>query len=475
MYRRRRYRRRNSKLKKLAMIGISAAVVIGAFLALLGFVRHNNKNQTSSDIDITQEQEISSDSETLPVTDTTEPEKITLVSGEVTTENKVKLPDEIKQLLLNYTSDKYEYAGELKYSPLSQYFNTDSTYGRLYAGFCNTSLQYLIYARQCRSADLRYDETSFVINVESATVKKGVYTINYTISEKIAFAICDTPAESCGMEVEAQISKGTDGKYKFDILAEDTDVNLLIEERVMSYLGYDYEEYYLKDMKIPDNLDYDKMYSGILKKLKAEAESNVNEQERMLADYNADPDSFKASKTAKHSYDRDKAVAYSYKWVNGESVVRNPAYSDYAIYGGNCQNYVSQSLFASGIPMDWSGSEQWKWFDDESDLSELPTGRSGSWSGTEYFYEYCNKNTGKGIVAETDGNIFSAQPGDIIQYVVDGWAHHSVIVSKVIYDDGGNVIDLLINSNTTDRVDYPMSAYGYTDIRLIKIIGYNDK
>ena len=116
-----------------------------------------------------------------------------------------------------------------------------------------------------------------MINVESATVKKGVYTINYTISEKVAFAICDTPAESCGMEVEAQISKGTDGKYRFDILAEDTDVNLLIEKRVMSYLGYDYEEYYLKDMKIPDNLDYDKMYSGILKKLKAEAESNVNE------------------------------------------------------------------------------------------------------------------------------------------------------------------------------------------------------
>ena len=68
------------------------------------------------------------------------------------------------------------------------------------------------------------------------------------------------------MEVEAQISKGTDGKYRFDILAEDTDVNLLIEKRVMSYLGYDYEEYYLKDMKIPDNLDYDKMYSSILKK-----------------------------------------------------------------------------------------------------------------------------------------------------------------------------------------------------------------
>lgn len=472
MYRRRRYRRRNTKLKKLTVIGISAAVVIGAFLALLGFVKQNNEGENSS---VQESESSSSEAEAIPVTDTAEPEKITLVSGEVTTDGGVKLPDEIKQLLLDYTSDKYEYTGELEYKSLSQYFNTDSTYGRLYAGFCNTSLQYLIYERQSRSADLSYDEASFTINVESATVKKGIYTINYTISEKVSFAICDTPAMSCGMEVEAQVSKGTDGKYKFDILAEDTDVNLLIEERVMDYLGYDYDKYYLKDMKIPDNTDCDKMYSGILKTLKSEAETDITEQEQMLSDYNASPDSFKTTKTVKHKYDRDKAVAYSYKWVDGEKVIRNPAYSDYAVYGGNCQNYVSQALFASGIPMDWSGDQQWKWFDDEGDLSESPTGRSGSWSGTEYFYEYCNKNTGKGIVAETDGNIFSAQPGDVIQYVVDGWAHHSVIVTKVIYDDDGNVVDLLINSNTTDRVDYPMSAYGYTNIRLIRIIGYNAK
>lgn len=472
MYRKRRYRRKSSKPQKLALIGIAAAVTIGAFLTLLNIEKQIDADSASS---VQESESSSSEAEAIPVTDTAEPEKITLVSGEVTTDDGVKLPDEIRQLLLDYTSDKYEYTGELEYKSLSQYFNTDNTYGRLYAGFCNTSLQYLIYERQSRSADLSYDEASFAINVESATVKKDIYTINYTISEKVSFAICDTPAMSCGMEVEAQVSKGTDGKYKFDILAEDTDVNLLIEERVMDYLGYDYDEYYLKDMKIPDNTDCDKMYSGILKTLKSEAETDITGQEQMLSDYNASPDSFKTTKTAKHKYDRDKAVAYSYKWVDSEKVIRNPAYSDYAVYGGNCQNYVSQALFASGIPMDWSGDQQWKWFDDEGDLSESPTGRSGSWSGTEYFYEYCNKNTGKGIVAETDGNIFSAQPGDVIQYVVDGWAHHSVIVTKVIYDDNGNVVDLLINSNTTDRVDYPMSAYGYTDIRLIKIIGYNDK
>lgn len=472
MYRKRRYRRKSSKPQKLALIGIAAAVTIGAFLTLLNIEKQIDADSASS---VQESKSSSSEVKAIPVTDTAGPEKIALVSGEVTTDDGVKLPDEIRQLLLDYTSDKYEYTGELEYKSLSQYFNTDNTYGKLYAGFCNTSLQYLIYERQSRSADLSYDEASFAINVESATVKKGIYTINYTISEKVSFAICDTPAMSCGMEVEAQVSKGTDGKYKFNILAEDTDVNLLIEERVMNYLGYDFDEYYLKDMKIPDNTDCDKMYSGILKTLKSEAGTNIAEQEQMLSDYNASPDSFKTTKNAKHKYDRDKAVAYSYKWVDSEKVIRNPAYSDYAVYGGNCQNYVSQALFASGIPMDWSGDQQWKWFDDEGDLSESPTGRSGSWSGTEYFYEYCNKNTGKGIVAETDGNIFSAQPGDVIQYVVDGWAHHSVIVTKVIYDDNGNVVDLLINSNTTDRVDYPMSAYGYTDIRLIRIIGYNDK
>ncbi|EKC64057.1 conserved hypothetical protein, membrane or secreted, partial [human gut metagenome] len=205
MYRKRRYRRKSSKPQKLALIGFAAAVTIGAFLTLLNIEKQIDADSASS---VQESETTATTAYAVAVNDIAEPEKIALISGNVTTADSVKLPDEIKQLLLDYTSDKYEYAGELNYSPLSQYFNTDSTYGRLYAGFCNTSLQYLIYARQCRSADLRYDEASFVINVESATVKKGVYTINYTISEKVAFAICDAPAESCGMEVEAQISKG---------------------------------------------------------------------------------------------------------------------------------------------------------------------------------------------------------------------------------------------------------------------------
>lgn len=399
--------------------------------------------------------------------------KTTQVSGKVTTSAKVKIPDEISQLLLNYYKERYESTGSLNYRSLGGYFNTDNIYGRLYSGFSDTTLEYLIYARQCHDADLSYDKASFTVNVEKSQVESGVYKIKYTLSESLSFVICSVQSKSCGKEIDAEISKGSDGSYRFDVLAEDTDVNILVEECVMNYIGYDYDKYYLKDMYVPDTLDTEKMYSSILKTLKAQAESNVAKQKKMLSAYNKKPYKYKSSITAQHTYNRAKALSYAYSWANGEKVVRNPKYSDYSIYGGNCQNYVSQVIFATGVPMDWTGKRQWKWFDDNINLNEEPKGRTGSWSGTEYFYNYCKKNTGKGLVAELGANIFSAQPGDVIQYVVNGWAHHSVIVTDVVHDKNGNVVDLLINSNTTDRVNFPMSAYGYTDIRLIKIIGYN--
>lgn len=127
--------------------------------------------------------------------------------------------------------------------------------------------------------------------------------------------------------------------------------------------------------------------------------------------------------------------------------------------------------------MDWDGESkdlQWKWFNDEQIDEPINDGRVPSWSGTENFYNYVLSNEGAGLVAEVTDNIYSAEVGDVIQYVIDGWSHHSVIVSGIVYDDEGNVVDLLINSNTTDRIDFPMSAYGYTDIRLIHIVGYNE-
>ena len=124
--------------------------------------------------------------------------------------------------------------------------------------------------------------------------------------------------------------------------------------------------------------------------------------------------------------------------------------------------------------MDYTGSAQWKHYGSTVNGSQTPTGRSTSWTGVNQFYTYASANSGSGMVAIVDYNYFGAEPGDIIQLgSIGSWAH-TVVVTDVIRDANGNVIDLLISSNTIDRVNYPASAYGYSGRRVIKILGWND-
>ena len=60
--------------------------------------------------------------------------------------------------------------------------------------------------------------------------------------------------------------------------------------------------------------------------------------------------------SADHPYDRQAALDYARQYT----AARNPAWDDYAGMGGNCQNYVSQCLYAGGIPMDTTGAAVWK-------------------------------------------------------------------------------------------------------------------
>ena len=122
--------------------------------------------------------------------------------------------------------------------------------------------------------------------------------------------------------------------------------------------------------------------------------------------------------------------------------------------------------------MDYNGDLQWKCFitdpeyDPEINGEETKAGRTRSWVNVGYFYNYCKDNEGKGLVADVNANIYYAQPGDIIMVGNYGLSH-TVIVSKVV--DG----HVLVNSNSIDMKDYPIEAYAYTNIMLIKILGSN--
>ena len=157
-------------------------------------------------------------------------------------------------------------------------------------------------------------------------------------------------------------------------------------------------------------------------------------------------------------------------WVEARNSASWPSYDR---NGGNCANYTSQCMLAGGIPMDYFGTSQWKWFGSTPNTAQAATGRSGAWSGVNEFYSYVTGNTGYGLVAEANANYAAGEPGDLIQLGYDDDWRHVVIITEVIRDGDGKAVDYLVNSNTADLRSYPVSAYIYPQHRLIKIYGWN--
>ena len=176
------------------------------------------------------------------------------------------------------------------------------------------------------------------------------------------------------------------------------------------------------------------------------------------------------TKKCDHAYNRENAYNYAITWITS----RNPLYANFDNYGGNCQNYASQVLASGGIPNDVKGYYRFKYYSSVPDETEASVGRTPSWAGVNQFYTYAkyNQNVG-GLCSSVDINYYYAEKGDLIQFgYKDSWAHTSVIVGSVMKD--GKLVDLLTSSNTTDRDNFPLSAYNYPNKRLIKIYGWND-
>ena len=166
-----------------------------------------------------------------------------------------------------------------------------------------------------------------------------------------------------------------------------------------------------------------------------------------------------------YEYDRNSAVSYAKRWA----LDRNPKYKDYELWGGNCTNFISQSIHAGLIPFDYEGNnimKQWYW---HSDISRTP-----SWTGSEPFYQYLinnnNSNTSNFGVYARLAEYDELEIGDVIQLVENNKAYHTMIITDVIFEDG-EIYDYLISQNTYDLLDYPLSLK-VGERRYIKILGY---
>ncbi|MBQ7499941.1 MAG: amidase domain-containing protein [Clostridia bacterium] len=375
-------------------------------------------------------------------------------------------------VISDYFKRYYTSIGMLEYQSMDDLYYFDTRYERE----LTASMQkYYITTRSAMTEDLRYNRCAVGLEYTGAEyLGDGSIRIELMENHEIDFLYLHSAgitSYSCGIEhtfvlhpIEDEFSIVShfeiSGVYK--MLAEAFD-KLLDRSRLT--------------LKTMDDARIRDQFAIMLEKLCSECTDTLEKMYALRDEYNADPASFAVQKTADHPYDPGSALAYSYTWANKYDMIRNSDhYGVYDNLGGNCNNFTSQCLFAGGIPMDCSGTlkAQWKWYSDGIDASQTAAGRSMSWTGVDEFYEYCLANTGFGLVCEPHSNIYSGRPGDIIEYIVGKEAVHSVIITKVVTDKNGNVIDYLINSNTTDRVEYPMSAYGYTKFRLIRIVGWND-
>ena len=173
------------------------------------------------------------------------------------------------------------------------------------------------------------------------------------------------------------------------------------------------------------------------------------------------------------SYNRQRAVDYAQQWWNKRNYTTS--YLAYDDFGGNCQNFASQCLFAGGISMDHTGTidNQWKFYSETLNGKQTARGRSYSWTGVDMFYSYAVASYKSGLVSLTDIDFKYAEKGDIIHVGAYYQWRHALLITDVIKNDDGTVKDIIVASNTADRWNYPLSAYIYTAPRLIHILGQN--
>ena len=156
---------------------------------------------------------------------------------------------------------------------------------------------------------------------------------------------------------------------------------------------------------------------------------------------------------AEKPYRRENAVNYARRYA----FAQNPIFGDFKELGGNCTNFVSQSIFAGSCEMNYTPTFGWYYIS----LSE----RSPSWTGVDFFYNFMVENNGVGPFGREVG-ADNLEIGDVIQLANDrdGFYHTLLIVGF----DGD---EPLVAAQTIDTYARPLSTYNYDYLRYIKILG----
>ena len=162
-------------------------------------------------------------------------------------------------------------------------------------------------------------------------------------------------------------------------------------------------------------------------------------------------------------YNPERAVEYARRWARS----RNPLFYDFTGGGGNCTNFVSQSVLAGSLIMNPAPTFGWYY----ANIND----RAPSWTGVQEFYEFMCGVGDFPPVSERVGPFCEevprerAVPGDVVQLAnSQGVFYHSLIISEV--GDNG---EIRVCAQSNDALDRPLSTYSYATARFLHVLGVN--
>lgn len=358
---------------------------------------------------------------------------------------KVSLDKDIENLIIEYMDEYYKSIHTLKEYDLTYLFSNQEQ-----ADINQTAISLLIESRLLKNNDLHLTDAYYDLEVLSVKNEKNKIIVEVEEDSYVNFSfMSDIQSKSFNIS----------NIFTFEKVGE--------EYKIAEYFKIQ-DFFVMISNKYEEEKDLDKIKQEYLNIIKENILKTEDDYASYLAGTGHTP------LTCDNDYNREKAISYSYKWIKE----RNPKW--YKSPDSNCQNYASQVLYVGGIPMDIKGNylSQWKFYSPADEQwviikEEKKRGISYSWINVKKFREYVNKNKGYGLCAKADVNLFYGEPGDIIQVGYLDSQKHTVVVSDT-YEKDGKVIDILVNSNTIDLENYPMSAYSYPYYSLIKIYGWNN-
>ena len=355
-------------------------------------------------------------------------------------EDSFNLDQDILDNINNYLNRYYQSLKYLKTQDVSDLFSNEYLD---YAKLLNAALDSLINYRNLSINDLKLDDCTYSYKVSDVSYLDNLIKVSVLEDSSFNFHFLNgITSKQAQILIDFYLTQ-ENGEYKLS--------KVLREEGIFLYFDEKYEDN--KNIESIKNEYLDILNESVIRY------ENLRQEVNNGLTYTA--------KSYTYPYDRNKVKTYAIKYADS----RNP---EYDFYESNCNNYVSQCMHAGGIPMDDTGTYQWKYYSFEHDEESEAYGFTYSWTYIPSFIEYLDNGD---IVNNVDVNLYFGEAGDVVAIdMIDqdvSRSPHVIIVSEQIKDNNGNVLDILICGNTNDQVNLPLSAMPYAYKKLIKIDGYN--